>query len=338
MAGFYMIWAGLACLTNFIGSLVWTDNAIKKRQSNDLTAIRVTMATPMGNPVALLCMKRRLRQIACVKAVSISDAKNRRAALINALVYMLFPSLTSPYNTSSEAVSTSTIRTNRLRTTSSPPRVLPSPPTIWSTLICLSAARSPPLCISSRLRSSPLLPIFVVRGAGPGPNAFPLPPPYGPRLNRYTTLLTTPVDPHLRHPPQPHRNPWVSWGDTHIVFSREALEFSLLTALVFLARAVAVFREGIFCLGIGRPVSGFLSARPTSPSKLQSKFSLGSGVHRASCGQQPDHRHLSGARSRSFTTTVASHLKRAASVVSATAPSMATSFSFAGLSRFIDSF
>ncbi|KAF7352047.1 hypothetical protein MVEN_01167200 [Mycena venus] len=133
---------------------------------------------------------------------------------------MLFPSLPSPYNASSEAVSTSTIRTNRLRTTSSPPPCISFIFTICPILICLSAAFSPPLRTSSRLRSLPLLPIFVVRGAGPGPNAFPFPPPYGPRLNRYATLLATPVDPHLRRLPQPHRDPWISWGDTHFMFSR----------------------------------------------------------------------------------------------------------------------
>ncbi|KAF7344710.1 hypothetical protein MVEN_01631700 [Mycena venus] len=48
--------------------------------------------------------------------------------------------------------------------------------------------------MSSHPRPSPSLPTFIVCSSGPRPNSFPLPPPYGPRLHQYATLLTTPID------------------------------------------------------------------------------------------------------------------------------------------------
>ncbi|KAJ7642964.1 fungal pheromone STE3G-protein-coupled receptor, partial [Mycena polygramma] len=88
---FYMMWAALACLNQFVNSVVWAADTINRAPIWCDISIRITMAASVGIPAASLCINRRLYQIASVKVVSISKAEKRRAALIDALICVLFP-------------------------------------------------------------------------------------------------------------------------------------------------------------------------------------------------------------------------------------------------------
>ncbi|KAJ7453723.1 pheromone receptor, partial [Mycena latifolia] len=93
---FYMIWTALACLNQFINSVVWRDDMVNRAPVWCDISIRITMAASVGIPAASLCINRRLYHIASVKSVSISPAEKRRAALIDTLICVLFPLLYLP--------------------------------------------------------------------------------------------------------------------------------------------------------------------------------------------------------------------------------------------------
>ncbi|KAJ7902933.1 fungal pheromone STE3G-protein-coupled receptor, partial [Mycena leptocephala] len=88
---FYMMWSALVCLNQFVNSVVWADDSVNRAPVWCDISIRITMAASVGIPAASLCINRRLYQIASVKAVTISAAEKRRAALIDALICVLFP-------------------------------------------------------------------------------------------------------------------------------------------------------------------------------------------------------------------------------------------------------
>ncbi|KAF8055252.1 pheromone receptor Rcb2 B44 [Lyophyllum atratum] len=88
---FYMFWASLACLNQFINSVVWADNAINSAPIWCDISIRIMLGASVGLPAASLCINRRLYHIASVQSVSIGRAEKRRAILIDTLICILFP-------------------------------------------------------------------------------------------------------------------------------------------------------------------------------------------------------------------------------------------------------
>ncbi|KAJ6550811.1 pheromone A receptor-domain-containing protein [Mycena vulgaris] len=88
---FYMMWVALACLNQFVNSVAWKDNVLNNAPVWCDISIRITMGASVGIPAASLCINRRLYQIASVKTVSITPAEKRRAAVIDALLCVLFP-------------------------------------------------------------------------------------------------------------------------------------------------------------------------------------------------------------------------------------------------------
>ncbi|KAJ7085489.1 fungal pheromone STE3G-protein-coupled receptor, partial [Mycena belliarum] len=88
---FYMMWAALACLNQFVNSVVWADDMVIRAPGWCDISIRITMAASVGIPAASLCITRRLYHIASVKTVPISKADKRRAALVDALICVFFP-------------------------------------------------------------------------------------------------------------------------------------------------------------------------------------------------------------------------------------------------------
>lgn len=88
---FYMMWASLACLNQFINSLVWAGNAINHAPIWCDISIRIMLGASVGLPAASLCINRRLYHIASVRSVAITHAEKRRGILVDTLICVLFP-------------------------------------------------------------------------------------------------------------------------------------------------------------------------------------------------------------------------------------------------------
>ncbi|KAH7882764.1 pheromone A receptor-domain-containing protein [Phlebopus sp. FC_14] len=88
---YYMIWTALACLNQFINSIVWHRSAINYAPVWCDISIRIMLGASVGIPAASLCINRRLYNIAKVQAVTITRAEKRRAILIDSLICVLFP-------------------------------------------------------------------------------------------------------------------------------------------------------------------------------------------------------------------------------------------------------
>lgn len=90
---YYMIWTALACLNQFINSIVWHGNVINWAPVWCDISIRIMLGSSVGIPAASLCINRRLYKIAKVQAVTVTRAEKRRAVLIDTLICVLFPAI-----------------------------------------------------------------------------------------------------------------------------------------------------------------------------------------------------------------------------------------------------
>ncbi|EGO28760.1 hypothetical protein SERLADRAFT_434660 [Serpula lacrymans var. lacrymans S7.9] len=88
---YYMIWTSLACLNQFINSVVWHGSAINYAPVWCDISIRIMLGASVGIPAASLCINRRLYQISRVHAVTVTRSEKRRAILIDTLICVLFP-------------------------------------------------------------------------------------------------------------------------------------------------------------------------------------------------------------------------------------------------------
>lgn len=99
----FMIWTGLACLNQFINSIIWNGNVInwapvwcdicefscqiqcKKNFMliRPLKATRFMIGSAVAIPAASLCINRRLYYIATANAVTITKSERRRAVLVD---------------------------------------------------------------------------------------------------------------------------------------------------------------------------------------------------------------------------------------------------------------
>lgn len=90
---YYMMWAGLACLNQFVNSIVWHNNALNPTPfwceicefyhslmllfvtQLLLAAIRIMMGATVGLPLSSMCISRRLYHITSSQTVSINRAQ-----------------------------------------------------------------------------------------------------------------------------------------------------------------------------------------------------------------------------------------------------------------------
>lgn len=105
----FMIWTGLACLNQFINSIVWTGNVInwapvwcdicesfilkKFPEADSLIATRFMIGSSVAIPAASLCINRRLYYIATANAVTVTKAEKRRAVLVDLAIGLGIPVL-----------------------------------------------------------------------------------------------------------------------------------------------------------------------------------------------------------------------------------------------------
>ncbi|KAF8630088.1 hypothetical protein AX17_005486 [Amanita inopinata Kibby_2008] len=89
----YMAWTGLACLNQFINSIVWNGNAIKRAEVWCDISSRFIIGASVAIPAASLCINRRLYQIASVRSVTHSRAEKRRAVMTDLAIGIGIPVL-----------------------------------------------------------------------------------------------------------------------------------------------------------------------------------------------------------------------------------------------------
>ncbi|KIM42056.1 hypothetical protein M413DRAFT_445228 [Hebeloma cylindrosporum] len=89
----YMAWTGLACLVQFINSVVWHGNAINWAPIWCDISTKIIIGTSFGIPAASLCINRRLYHIASVKSVTITRAEKRRGVIIDLSIGVGLPVL-----------------------------------------------------------------------------------------------------------------------------------------------------------------------------------------------------------------------------------------------------
>ncbi|KAI8968750.1 STE3-domain-containing protein [Trametes punicea] len=88
---YYMMWASLSCLNEFVNCVVWAHDAVDRAPIWCEFSTRVTIATSVGIPAAAMCINQRLYSISRVQAVMITRAEKRRAVLLDTFVCVLFP-------------------------------------------------------------------------------------------------------------------------------------------------------------------------------------------------------------------------------------------------------
>nr|AVI69656.1 pheromone receptor [Cyclocybe aegerita] len=104
---FFIMWSSLACLNQFVNSVVWAKNVLNHAPWWCEISIRIMMGASVGIPAASLCINRRLYKIATVQAATITLAEvtsigsqylpfltnqqKHRAILIDSLICVLFP-------------------------------------------------------------------------------------------------------------------------------------------------------------------------------------------------------------------------------------------------------
>ncbi|KAH7924993.1 STE3-domain-containing protein [Leucogyrophana mollusca] len=79
----YMIWTGLACLNQFINSVVWNSDVINRAPVWCDISTRFMIGSAVGIPCASLCINRRLYHITSVSSVTKSRAQRRRDVLVD---------------------------------------------------------------------------------------------------------------------------------------------------------------------------------------------------------------------------------------------------------------
>ncbi|KAF8809922.1 STE3-domain-containing protein [Phlegmacium glaucopus] len=89
----YMIWTGLACLNQFINSIIWNRNAINWAPVWCDISARFIVGVSIAIPAASLCINRRLYHIACVRVVTSTRADKRRAIMVDLAIGVGLPVL-----------------------------------------------------------------------------------------------------------------------------------------------------------------------------------------------------------------------------------------------------
>ncbi|THH17677.1 hypothetical protein EW146_g3173 [Bondarzewia mesenterica] len=87
----YMAWTGLACLNQFINSVVWNHNAINRAPIWCDISSRIVLASSVAIPAASLCINRRLYNIASIKSVTVTRREKQRGIMIDLTIGLGIP-------------------------------------------------------------------------------------------------------------------------------------------------------------------------------------------------------------------------------------------------------
>jgi len=89
----YMFWTGLACLNQFINSVVWNSDVINRAPVWCDISTQFMIGSAVAIPAASLCINRRLYLIASVQSVTKTRAQKRRDIIIDLAIGIGLPIL-----------------------------------------------------------------------------------------------------------------------------------------------------------------------------------------------------------------------------------------------------
>ncbi|KAH9837843.1 putative fungal pheromoneG-protein-coupled receptor [Rhodofomes roseus] len=215
---YYMIWTSLACLNEFVNSVVWADNALNVAPVWCDISTRITIGASVGIPAASLCINRRLYYIARMDAVAITRAEKRRTILVDSLICILFPILCMVF-----AYIVQGHRFNIFEVLGCYPDVYNTLPSIflvytWPIVIGLVSAVYCVLSLHSLLKRQAQFKQFLSSGAGLTPSRY-----YRlMALSMTEILFTTPFGAYEIYSAVTGSSmqPWLGWANTHYNFSR----------------------------------------------------------------------------------------------------------------------
>nr|AAQ96343.1 pheromone receptor Rcb2 B1 [Coprinopsis cinerea] len=90
---FFMAWTSLACLNQFVNSIVWSGNVTNHSPIWCEISIRIIMGASVGIPASSMCIVRRLHAIARAQKVAVTRGEKRREVIVDSLICVLFPLL-----------------------------------------------------------------------------------------------------------------------------------------------------------------------------------------------------------------------------------------------------
>lgn len=79
----YIVWTALACLLQFVNSVVWRNNALNVAPVWCDISTKLLLGAGVGIPAAGLCISRRLYKIAVIKSVAVTRGDKRRAVMVD---------------------------------------------------------------------------------------------------------------------------------------------------------------------------------------------------------------------------------------------------------------
>lgn len=87
----YIVWTAMACLNQFVNSVVWHGNVINHAPVWCDISTRLMIGIAVAIPSASLCINRRLYKIASVQTVSITRKDKQKAVLIDMIIGVGIP-------------------------------------------------------------------------------------------------------------------------------------------------------------------------------------------------------------------------------------------------------
>ncbi|KIK94946.1 hypothetical protein PAXRUDRAFT_141805 [Paxillus rubicundulus Ve08.2h10] len=87
----YMIWTGLACLNQFINSVVWNTDVINRAPVWCDISTKFIIGSAVAIPASSLCINRRLYHIASVSSVTKTRAQKRRDVMVDLAIGLGLP-------------------------------------------------------------------------------------------------------------------------------------------------------------------------------------------------------------------------------------------------------
>lgn len=87
----YMFWTGLACLNQFVNSIVWKGSVLNVAPVWCDISSRIIVGSAVAIPAASLCINRRLYHISTVRSVTVTKAEKRRAVMVDIAIGVGLP-------------------------------------------------------------------------------------------------------------------------------------------------------------------------------------------------------------------------------------------------------
>ncbi|KAI0270658.1 putative fungal pheromone GPCR, STE3-type [Gloeopeniophorella convolvens] len=88
---YFMIWTSVACLNQFVNSMIWRNNALNVAPVWCDISTRIMIGSSVAIPAASMCISRRLYCIATIRAVTVTRAEKLRNIIIDTFICIVLP-------------------------------------------------------------------------------------------------------------------------------------------------------------------------------------------------------------------------------------------------------